>query len=155
MSEASKSEKLVLVTSVNSLLSNDTRVAWDSYRPASAQPGSAPTLYYATLPGDPVDGKTTVDLKVAGAQQQDGTVSLAALTGGATLTQSDGSVVVLQPDVAVDVPGYGSGQAATITFAANSCTISVVPPTGSGGESAVRGGGSGGTPPPPYPNGNN
>lgn len=145
MSDSSKNQKLVQVTSVDVLLDDGMRITWQGYRPAVSGDNKT-TTYFTTIPGDGI-GSTTVDLVSIGAQALAGfAIELTLEAGVATL---DGTP--LEIGHAVLVPAQGEGDPAELVFSSETCTLKVCPqPTTSPiGDPGVN------PPPPPYPGGSN
>ncbi|GAB5560991.1 MAG: hypothetical protein SynsKO_26380 [Synoicihabitans sp.] len=144
------SDKLIQVTSTDVLLDNGMRVTWQGFRPAESS-DKKPTTYFTTLPGDGTSA-TEVSMVEIGAQGADYPVEVTLLSGDATL---DGTP--LQENVAVILPGVGSGDAAKLVFSSETCTLKVCPKANaeSGGEMRMGDAAGGEGPPPPYPGGGN
>ena len=152
MSEVSKNQKLVQVTSIDVLLDNDNRVTWQGFRPVGATKKNL-TTYFSTLPGDG-SGSTKVNLVDVGAQSPDAhSVELTLIAGEAIL---NGAKLTLNKGE--NLGPRGNGDAAELVFTGETCTLKVCPkPVKSPAPEAMAksGNGDGGSaPPPPYPGGN-
>lgn len=151
MSEITKNQKLVQVTSIDVLLDNDTRITWQGFRPAGASKKNL-TTYYSTLPGNGT-GSTAVNLVEIGAQSPaTHPVELTLIAGKATL---DGAPLEL--DRPVMVAATGGGAAGELVFSGDTCTLKVCPKAVGTPQPDARvksGPGGGNSPPPPYPGGN-
>ncbi len=163
------SDSLILVTTCSGLTADGRRVAWQSFRPASAAAGSDPTVYFTTLGAAPdATGTTSTNLITAGVQAINHPVTITLLDGPAELKLADGKVHALPVGGTYTLPARGTADAVVLTFTALTCTLKAEPQRGGvetkslegglmrsaatteGGSGQGDGGGGGtGTPPPP------
>ncbi|MCF3651305.1 hypothetical protein [Synoicihabitans lomoniglobus] len=163
MSTENKSPKLVQVTSVDALMKNGSRIAWQSFRPAAAEPDTKPTVYITTLTSNTEMGETTIyDLDEIGAQAVTYGVELTLTSSGpVTLEMADGSTITLTAEnPSHPLPPRGKDRAILLSFDALTCSLEARPdwPKPLKIESGMMraGDGEGGDgPPPPFPGGGN
>ena len=159
------SKSLIPVTSYDGLMADGRRLTCQSFRSASAAPGSDPTVYFMTLGAAPdATGATTYNLITAGVQGIRHPVKITILDGPVELKLPDGRVETLPIGGTYTLPARGAQQAMELSFVADTCTLKAEPQRGggaiatksldaevlrSGAAAAGAEGGDGGNPPPP------
>jgi hypothetical protein len=156
MSSETKPVRLVLVTNLDTVLSNGSRVAWQSFRPAEAAATSKPTVYFSTLAADAdATGTTTINLWIVGLQAKRYPVQLTVSNSSAVLNLPGTEPKALEAGTPVEIVAKGDGSAATLTFTGETCGLKAEPIWPGVPMGPVSSGDGETEPPPPTPGGGN